>query len=247
MDAPRTVRARARAELTNEITAAARRQRAADGAPALSLRAVARELGMVSSGLYRYFASRDELLTALIVDAYDAIGTAAEAADAACEREDLGGRWLAAGHAVRAWALEHPHEYALVYGSPVPGYRAPTETVGPASRVTLVLAGIVADGHAAGRLQPVACLPSLAPVLRKEAVEIAAAAMGNASPEVAIRALVVWTQLFGMVSFELFGHFVSIVDDNAGFFDEALRLTGAFVGFPGMDSVPKRDRRDRLG
>jgi AcrR family transcriptional regulator len=243
VDAPRTARARVRAELTKEIKHEARRQLAADGAQALSLRAVARELGMVSSGLYRYFASRDELLTALIVDAYDAIGAAVEAAEAACEREDLGGRWLSAGHAVRAWALEHPHEYALVYGSPVPGYRAPPETIGPASRVTLVLAGIVADGHAAGRLRPAASLPSPVPALRQEAVEIAAAAMGDVPPEVAIRALVVWTQLFGMVSFELFGHFVSVIDDKAAFFDEALRLMGAFVGFPAMDSVTEGHQR----
>ena len=78
--APATARARARAELTNEIKATARRHLAEVGAPALSLRAVARELGMASSAVYRYFASRDELLTALIVDAFDAVGAAAEEA-----------------------------------------------------------------------------------------------------------------------------------------------------------------------
>src|SRR6202046_3771698 len=79
--ASRTARERARAELTREIKQEARRQLAASGAQGLSLRAVARELGMVSSALYRYFPSRDELLTALIIDAYDALGEAAEAAD----------------------------------------------------------------------------------------------------------------------------------------------------------------------
>jgi AcrR family transcriptional regulator len=76
---------------------------------------------MASSAIYRYFASRDELLTALIIDAYDALASAAEAA---ASRADLPGRWLAACHAVRAWALANPHEYALIYGSPVPGYHA---------------------------------------------------------------------------------------------------------------------------
>ena len=83
-------RARVRAELTREIVEAARRQLATDGAAGLSLRAVARELGMASSAVYRYFASRDELLTALIVDAYDAIGAAAEEAEAAVPRAPHG-------------------------------------------------------------------------------------------------------------------------------------------------------------
>src|ERR1700743_118342 len=79
----RTARERARVELTREIKEEARRQLAEAGAGGLSLRAVARELGMVSSALYRYSPSRDELLTALIIDAYDAIGAAAERAMAA--------------------------------------------------------------------------------------------------------------------------------------------------------------------
>ena len=120
-----TARARARAELTDEIKREARRQLAEHGAD-LSLRAVARELGMASSAVYRYFPSRDDLLTALIVDAYDALGETAEQALARAE----GGvteRWLALSTSIRAWAVEHPHDYALLYGSPVPGYRAPRD------------------------------------------------------------------------------------------------------------------------
>ncbi|MGO8875086.1 MAG: TetR/AcrR family transcriptional regulator [Acidimicrobiales bacterium] len=237
-DAPRTARARVRAELTGEIKQEARRQLAAEGAPALSLRAVARELGMVSSALYRYFASRDDLLTALIVDAYDAIGAAAEAADATCPPADTAGRWLAVGRAIRGWALAHPHEYALVYGSPVPGYRAPEETVGPASRVTLVLCGIIAEAAASAQLTPAADLPPLTPALRREAEGIAQAVMGGVPPQVAVRALVAWTQLFGAVSFELFGHFANIVEDNEAFFEQALRLVGAFVGLRGLAGEP---------
>ncbi|MDQ2876974.1 MAG: TetR/AcrR family transcriptional regulator, partial [Actinomycetota bacterium] len=86
-----TARQRARAEITGEIKDEARRQLATTGAQ-LSLRAVARELGMVSSALYRYFPSRHDLLTALIIDAYDALGEAAEQADAALHRGDLRGR-----------------------------------------------------------------------------------------------------------------------------------------------------------
>src|SRR5439155_13119110 len=116
-------RARARQEITAAIKDEARRQLAEDGATKLSLRAVARELGMVSSALYRYFPSRDELLTALILDAYNAMGEAAEAADAGVtHRTDLLGRWLAVAHAVRARAPAQPHEDALIYGTPVPGH-----------------------------------------------------------------------------------------------------------------------------
>src|SRR5690348_1128582 len=99
------VRARVRAELVDEIKATARRHLARDGASSLSLRAVAREVGMVSSAVYRYFPSRDELLTALIVDAYDAVGLAAEQADAGCRRADHHGRYLAICKGVRGWAL----------------------------------------------------------------------------------------------------------------------------------------------
>src|ERR1700743_252717 len=96
--APRaaTARERARAELTREIKEEARRQLASSGAGGLSLRAVARELGMVSSALYRYFPSRDDLLTALIIEAYDALGAAAEKAAADVPRTDVRGRWVAA-------------------------------------------------------------------------------------------------------------------------------------------------------
>src|SRR5262244_2472917 len=144
MNAGRTARERVRAELTREITETARRHLATDGAAGLSLRAVARELGMVSSAVYRYFPSRDDLLTALIIDGYNAIGAAVEQADGTCRRDDYHGRWLAACRAVRDWALAHPHEYSLVYGSPVPGYRAPEQTIGPASRVPLALVSVLA-------------------------------------------------------------------------------------------------------
>src|SRR6478752_4870041 len=115
MNASRTARERVRAELIEEITEIARRHLARDGAAGLSLRAVARDMGMVSSAIYRYFPSRDDLLTALIVDGYNAIGEVAEQADAASPVGDYPGRWLAVGRAVRDWALAHPHEYALVY------------------------------------------------------------------------------------------------------------------------------------
>src|ERR1700760_406858 len=110
----RTARERVRAEITREITDVARAQLAADGAAALSLRAGTRERGMVPAPVSRYCASRDELLTALIIDGYNALGAAVEQADAACARDDYPGRWRAATGAGRGRAPAHPHEYALL-------------------------------------------------------------------------------------------------------------------------------------
>ncbi len=125
------------AELVTEIKDAARRQLGEVGAPALSLRAVARDLGMVSSAIYRYFPSRDDLLTALIVDAYDSLGARGRARPRPRPARPAPTRWPAGRHLPGGrWALANQHEYALIFGSPVPGYRAPQETVSrpPASR-----------------------------------------------------------------------------------------------------------------
>ena len=151
---PRTARERARAEITAEILQASRRHLATDGAAGLSLRAIARELGMASSAVYRYVASRDELLTRLIIEAYDSLGAAAEASEAMRAREDLAGRWSAICETVRGWALANPNEYALIYGSPVPGYVAPADTIAPASRVSVLLVQILVDATASGLRVP---------------------------------------------------------------------------------------------
>src|SRR6476620_2697824 len=200
-----TARARVRAELTDEITDAARRQLAEVGASALSLRAVARDVGMVSSAVYRYFPSRDDLLTRLIIDGYDDVGAAAETADdpSAPARE----RWLAVCRAVRAWALAHPHEYALLYGSPVPGYEAPEDTVPAASRVGVVLGRILGEAAHAGLL-PDGSGERDASLISDDAVEVLGGDHPALDEDVRVRALLAWSAIYGTISFELFGHFV---------------------------------------
>jgi AcrR family transcriptional regulator len=138
MNAARTARDRVRTEITAEIKAAAKRLLESGGAAGLSLRAVARGVGMVPSALYRYYANRDDLLTALIIDAFDEIGEAAEHADLAAREAgaDPAHRWLRVCRAVREWAIGHRHEFALVYGTPVADYAAPADTIGPATRIT---------------------------------------------------------------------------------------------------------------
>ncbi|HLN15284.1 MAG TPA: TetR/AcrR family transcriptional regulator [Acidimicrobiales bacterium] len=228
----KTARERARAEITGEIKEAARRRIAAQGAVGLSLRAVARDVGLVSSAVYRYFPSRDDLITALLVDAYNDIGRAAEEALAATPADDPAARWRAVTRAIRHWALAHRHEYALLYGSPVPGYRAPELTIGPASRVTGALASVVADAARAGDLTAGSPAPALPPALRDELVRVADVALPGSPPDVVFRALVAWTQVFGLVSFELFGHLENVVEDRVTFFDRATAAMAGFVGLP---------------
>lgn len=233
MSAIKGARERARAEITAAIKEEAGRQLAAHGPAGLSLRAVARELGMASSALYRYFPSRDDLLTALVIDAYNAVGSAAEEALAALDQGLPGPepveRWAAVCCAVRDWAVRHPYEYALIYGSPVPGYSAPQDTVGPASRVGLALVSVVRDAHAAGLLGEPLGRPLAGPV-RADAGRLAA----ELAPELPIRVIAAlvaaWAQVFGIVSFEIFGQFDRVVEARSGFFEQAAVSLAAQVG-----------------
>jgi len=225
-----TARERVRAELIAEIADAARRQLAEVGAAALSLRAVARDVGMVSSAVYRYFPSRDDLLTRLIIDGYDDLGAAAEAADDPDASPRT--RWLAVCRAVRTWALAHPHEYALLYGSPVPGYAAPRDTVPAASRVGIVLGRILGDAARDSTLPPAAGErdPGL---VSQDAVEVLGGEHPSLDETVRVRALLAWSSLFGTISFELFGHFVGSVEDGDRYFDRAMGDLAGLIGFPG--------------
>lgn len=229
MSAPRTARAIARAELTRAILDLAGRQLAEVGPAALSVRRIARELEMASSAVYRYFPSRDALLTALIVEGYDDLGARAEAADAAVEprsRHDL--RWRAVAYAVRDWAREQPHRYALLYGSPVPGYAAPQDTVTPATRVTGQLLAIVRDAEQAG-VRPIGVLP--VPPAESAAVRPVATMLAPPlSDAMTLRALTAWATLFGHVSLELFGHMHRGVLDYDVHFAQVVDQVAADLG-----------------
>ena len=225
-----SARERVRSELTAEITAAARRQLADVGAAGLSLRAVAREVGMVSSAVYRYFPSRDDLLTRLIIDGYDDLGAAAEAADD--PSASPADRWLAVCRAVRAWARSHPHEYALLYGSPVPGYRAPEDTVPAASRVGVVLGRILGDAARGGAL-PEATGGRDASLISDDAVDVLGGDHPALDETVRVRALLAWSSLYGTISFELFGHFVGSVEDGDRYFDLAMGDLAQLIGLRG--------------
>lgn len=221
--APRTARARARAELTREIVDTARRHLVTEGPAGLSLRAVARDLGMVSSAIYRYFPSRDDLLTRLIIEAYDAVGDAAEQADAAVRRDDFLGRWMAVCHATRDWALAHPQEWALIYGSPVPGYQAPEDTIGPGTRVSITLTQVLGDALLAGISPPETPVPRKVVRSMKRLKEFLPYPIPDS---LLVGGVMARTQLFGHISLELDGQFTNTIDDLDVFFDHVMRVTG---------------------
>ncbi|WP_030186856.1 TetR/AcrR family transcriptional regulator [Streptomyces sp. NRRL S-813] len=224
-NAAQGARARARIEVTAAIKNGARRQLAAKGAANLSLRAVARELGVATSALYRYFPSRDDLLTALVIAAHNSLGETAESAEAAASVAGPMERWIAVCEAVRDWALAHPHEYALIVGTPIPGYTGAAATFA-ATRVGLVLIGVVRDAHGS----PGVVKPPLPAELRPEAVRMAADLASDLPPEVVAALVAAWAQLFGLVGFELSGQFHKLVEEREAFFRHAVSQLAHAVG-----------------
>jgi len=225
MTAVRATRAESRLLQIERIKSTSRRLIAEKGAPALSLREVAREMGLVSSAIYRYFPTRDDVLTALIVDAYNDLGAFAERAAARVSNDEPRRRLHAAASAIRKWAKSNPNEYALLYGSPVPGYEAPPFTVEPAARVALVLGSIVVDAWQRSNLRTEDDESAMKGVLETRALD---EVMPGVPEAVRALSLMVWSQIFGCISFELFGHFVGTVRNANRFFvivvDEAANL-----------------------
>jgi len=214
-----TPRERARLETLGAIKALALEQLALGGAGQLSLRAIARELNLVSSAIYRYYASRDALITALIVDAYSALAEALEDA-AGSDRRGARRRWADTAAALRRWAVAEPHRYALIYGTPIPGYRAPTDTVAPAGRVMAALATPLCGGGELPGEVGQAIRPGRA--LRTQ-LDAAAAGLGLPVPAATMQLVVTAIAgLLGLLTLELGGHFV-------GGFEPADDLYAAYV------------------
>jgi AcrR family transcriptional regulator len=208
---PLTPRAKARAQTIADILRLGREHLALHGAAALSLRAIARDLGVVSSAVYRYVESRDELLTLLLIDAYDELGAEVEAAveAAGAGTGDFREGFRALCGAVRGWALREPSRYALLFGSPVPGYQAPAErTTAPGTRVVVRLMALLDAAYRAGALKenPGLAVP-VAGKLRDDFEAIRAEFHLELPSELLAKGALVWTSLFGAVSFEVFGQY----------------------------------------
>lgn len=224
-----TPRQSAREQILRDLTRIGREQLASVGAASLSVRAVTRDLGVSSSAVYRYVRSRNEFLTLLLVDGFTEL---ADAVDAAVDPlTSPRQRFLALGRAVRAWALQEPATYALIFGSPVPGYDAPGEqTTIPGTRVIYALVGILDDAHQKGEL---AAAPAPTDVgLDADLVRIRAGLSVSLPDDLLVRGVLVWSALFGAVSFEVFGQYGPDTFSNpAALFEHHLNLLAATAGF----------------
>lgn len=220
-----------------EIMRIARDQLVAEGPAALSLRAVARQLGIVSSAIYRYVSSRDELLTLLIVEAYSDLGGQVEKAVAAAPAHPLE-RFTALARAVRSWALDDAARYALLFGTPVPGYAAPAALTNDAgTRVVVALFTILDQAWANGMITTAVSgsagdqEPAIPERLGRD-LEAIRQDYGISMPaELVARGFSCWSGLFGAVTFEVFGHYgPATFGDPGEIFERTIRLLATQVG-----------------
>jgi AcrR family transcriptional regulator len=240
MSAPRTARERVRQEMTAEILAVAREHLAREGAAALSLRSVARELEMAPSALYRYFDGRDALLSALILEAYESLAAEAEraatqaVAPATSQPEASGSGdaecFLVVPRAIRDWALAHPHEWGLIFGTPIPGYEAPEDTVQPYARIAEAMVLPVLEAHAAGRLGSELHRRAVSEELRDAVAPVSEGLFPDMPAVNVVLAVEAWTTLVGIISLEVFGHWRNTILDPGEFFDATIRDLAATMG-----------------
>ncbi|MEO3925636.1 TetR/AcrR family transcriptional regulator [Micromonosporaceae bacterium B7E4] len=210
-EAARSPRERYRAQVRDEIKAHAWTQVASTGASALSLNAIARQMGISGPALYRYFRNRDDLITDLVLDAYRDLSETCRAA--AASGHTATARLTAVAAALRGWALAAPHRYLLIYGTPVPGYAAPPEATTVAASIMSIL--LDAFTEAAGE-NPSGPAGEPAAVLDRHLATHRQWADGHPAPPAALRrALTFWTRLHGVVSLEVAGHFTGMSFDPA--------------------------------
>ncbi len=200
-------RADTRAQNVAASRAAARTQSAAHGGGGLSMRAVAREVGLVSSAVYRYFPTREALLTAMIVESYGHLAEALESGRSG--RRTRATQWQALANALRSWAVENPHEFQLVYGTPIPGYVAPPETI-PAAEAVAAKFLDVGAGNVVGSFAAPQLARQLVPV-QEISPDSTPSGIGAVLSELAT--------LVGLISLELAGHFVGTADPADHLYD----------------------------
>jgi AcrR family transcriptional regulator len=229
--APRTARERVREEMTAEILAVAAAHVARDGAAAISLRSIARDLGMAPSALYRYFDGRDALLSALILSAYEALADEAERAADRAEGETGGvERWLAVPRSMRLWALAHPHQWGLIFGTPVPGYHAPEDTVEPYTRMAAALVRPLLAAHEEGRFHPPGDRPPTSDELCAAVAPVTEGLLPDMAGETVVRVLQAYAAIIGAISLEVFGHWRQTVLEPALLFDATAAQAGETIG-----------------
>jgi AcrR family transcriptional regulator len=203
---PPSRRDRVRVATLAEIKSLAWAQIAENGAAALSLRAIARDMGMTSSALYRYYTSREQLLSALAQDGFASLADHLEAAEAEADGSGAD-RFLRIVRAYRRWALDHPTEYALTFGSPVPGLECHVpEVKAEMERGVAVLLRVMIDGLREGQIQPPSLGGADETALRAKLARWGSTIDKELSAESLGACMFAWSQLHGAISVELFGH-----------------------------------------
>ncbi|MGW3154179.1 TetR/AcrR family transcriptional regulator [Streptomyces sp. NPDC001089] len=224
MAAPMSLRDRRRAAATREILGAAEHQIAEHGPAALSLRAVARSLGMTVQALYHYFPSRDELVTALIVKAYDALAEAVQAAVDAVPDGSPGERVLVAAEGYRQWAVAHPERFQLLYGTPLRYYAAPVDgpTTQAVRRMSAIFEHEMFAGFTTAQLAA-AEAPGLSAELLSYLDQLPPTGVRELPPAATALVMSAWGHMHGMVVLEVFGHTSFLGDHQAEIFRMAMR------------------------
>lgn len=238
-------RERVRAATVEEIKTIARRLLIEQGPQNVTLRAIAREMGMTAPGLYRYFPSHEDLWTQLCYDTYEALADAVEAGRDRAPVGDVPARLLAATWAFRDWAVGHPREFGLVFGAPLPGVEELLAVGDPAeTRFALVFTEIFVE---LWEQQPFDVPveedlpPGLVPQLRAHRDVVAPvlpAATGLPLGAVHVF-LVAWVQLYGVVAMEVFGHLRFCLEDSAPFFESQLLHLADMLGIEHKGLLPK--------
>jgi AcrR family transcriptional regulator len=191
--------------LQDAIKETAWKQIAEFGAPALSLRAIARELKISAPAIYNYFPDRDALVTALIIDAFISFGDSQFEARDSLPVNDRKGRFKAIGLAYRQWAHTHPQRYQLLFGTPIPGYQPPMEKVFPSSaRSIMGLLSVVESFRAAGKLK-MTSFPEINEGYKAE-YELWKTQVGDIHPLSVYVAMIIWSRVHGVVSLEIQGN-----------------------------------------
>jgi AcrR family transcriptional regulator len=232
MSAPRTARERIRGELVAETLAVARKHVVKNGAASLSLRSVARDLEITPSALYRYFGGRDGLLTALILDTYESLASETERASDAVARRGGGDaeRFAAVPQAMRRWALARPQEWGLVFGTPVPGYEAPEDTVAPYARIAAALARPVVEAVDAGRLRADDNARDVSDSLSEAVAPVRVGLLPDAPLSTVVRTVQAWSAIVGTITLEVFGHWRNTILDPEQFFDATVLDLAEAIG-----------------
>ncbi|MGW4715302.1 TetR/AcrR family transcriptional regulator [Nocardia sp. NPDC004260] len=228
----RSRRERLRAQTLEDITTIAMRLLAEGGPDAISLRAIAREMGMTAGAIYGYFATRDDLISTLISDVYTALVDRLEAARDAVPAADPAGRIMAWAEAVRAWAIERPAEFRLIYGDPVPGYRPPPG--GPAVAAELrACTGLV--GLAAAAWPRAAATQSAGDCTWSDfdasLVDHVRSDFPDLPPDALALALRLWGRMHGPIALEVYGHLRPQSQDPGKLFRAEMRDLVRSLGF----------------